>query len=259
MRLRDRGAAPALLDSTNQAAALAKRGRHRASAALGVPSAANTSSAIAISCNTASAGNSPGKRCTKSSSALCTALPRSSGPISASSGSSVRSCRHALGIDGIGIAHPGFDVGDREFAWPRLDRRRRCRALHALRLARIAERPGERRRSRALAQARFRASRPSVSCCSRCSQRDATVGTPSDFSARVSTTRLPAASIAKSCAARPMPRSGCSRPIALRIGRENQGSAPALRGQVPSFRPPRTSVSKLCRRASSGPRMKRRG
>ena len=56
-----------------------------------------------------------------------------------------------------------------------------------------------------------------------------------------------------------MLRSGCSRPSVARMGRENHGSAPAARGQEPSFNPPRTGRSKDCSRASSGPSMARRG
>ncbi len=122
-------------------------------------------------------------------------------------------------------------------------------------------------RPRAVSSARAQASRslraasacpspsPFASCWMRSTQRDATVGAPESFSARVSSTDRAAASVAKSCAARPVRRSGGSRPSFARIGRDSHGSVAASRGQVPSLRPPSTTRSKSSNRASSGPRI----
>ncbi len=56
-----------------------------------------------------------------------------------------------------------------------------------------------------------------------------------------------------------MARSGGSSPSVLRMGRDSHGSAAAARGHAPSLRPPSTSTSKLCSRASNVPRIARRG
>ncbi len=93
----------------------------------------------------------------------------------------------------------------------------------------------------------------------RSSQRDGTVGVPSVFSARVSTTSRAAASWQKSCAARPIRRSGSGRPNASCIGRLIQGSGAGSPGHTPSLSPPSTIRSACWRRASSGPQMLRRG
>ena len=93
----------------------------------------------------------------------------------------------------------------------------------------------------------------------RCTKREVTVGAPASLAARVEDdfTCAPSA-CAKSCAERPMRRSGGSRPRSRRIGRLSQGSLRVSGGQVPSFSPPSTTRSTVCRRASSGPRMRTR-
>ena len=75
---------------------------------------------------------------------------------------------------------------------------------------------------------------------------------------RVSTTLFAPIAISKSCAARPIRRSGGSRSMPAFMMRDMKRSASALRGQLPSFSPPITSVSTLCSRASSAPQMEMR-
>ena len=141
------------------------------------------------------------------------------------------------GIDRIRIAQPGFDLGDGQSAGPRLDRRRGRGPRQA---RRPAARPSAAPRARHSLSVGASCSLPApgrcVSCIRRCSQREAMVGAPSALRRGSAARRGPAASMAKSCAARPMPRSGCSSPSVARMGRENQGSAPAACGQVPSFK-----------------------
>ena len=90
---------------------------------------------------------------------------------------------------------------------------------------------------------------------SRLSQRDGTVSASSPRFARVRITDVPATACWKSWAERPTRRSGDSRPNAARILRLSQGSGPGCSGQPCSLSPPRTTISALCTRASSVPRM----
>ena len=126
--------------------------------------------------------------------------------------------QHALGIDRIGIAHPGLDLGDgqRCAAAPRpAARRGRRRCGFGCAPVRRSARVHARRRPSS-ASSCSSSSRPLASCISRCTQREATVGAPSDFvRARQDARADAAASVAKSCADSPMARSGCSRPSAL--------------------------------------------
>ena len=123
--------------------------------------------------------------------------------------------------------------------------RRGCRAqrehLRAARPHRRRQAPRRHRRSAAAASARRRAARRPAR------------------SARVSHTSGWPSACAKSCAARPIRRSGGSSASAARIGRESSGSSRVCAGHVPSFRPPSTTMSTLCRRASSAPQMWMRG
>ncbi len=54
-----------------------------------------------------------------------------------------RQPQHPLGVDRVGIAQPGLDLGDGEFARPCLNRRARGRALHAFARDRFVQRPGD--------------------------------------------------------------------------------------------------------------------
>ncbi len=83
----------------------------------------------------------------------------------------------------------------------------------------------------------------------------ATAGASPERAERVSTTFRAPIAIWKSCAARPMRRSGGSRSMPVFISRDMKRSASGLRGHTPSLSPPTTSVSTLCSRASSAPQM----
>ena len=89
-------------------------------------------------------------------------------------------------------------------------------------------------------------------------KRDGTVGAPAILAAWVRITSRAPSNWAKSCAERPMRRSGRSRPSSSRIGRLSQASVWLSGGQVPSTRPPSTTRSLSVRRASSRPRMRTR-
>ncbi len=95
---------------------------------------------------------------------------------------------------------------------------------------------------------------------SRTSQRAGTAGAPSR---RLGQDRIARgaeqASMVKSCAMTPTRSSGAGRPQAIRMGRLIHGPGSASGGQTPSANPPRTTVSKLCSRASSSPRISTRG
>ena len=73
-------------------------------------------------------------------------VPRSRAPGGVSTASSGRSSQNVLGVDRVGIAQPVLDLGDAEPRRPRLERRRRARALRSA-LTRLGAveiaRPGE--------------------------------------------------------------------------------------------------------------------
>ena len=90
----------------------------------------------------------------------------------------------------------------------------------------------------------------------RLSQREGTVSASSDLMDRVSQTALAPTACWKSCADKPIRRSGKSRPACNRKLRLSQGSGAGGSGQVPSFNPARITRSALCTRASNVPQIK---
>ena len=162
------------------------------------------------------------------------------------------------GIDRVGVAEPGLDLGDRQPARPRGERRARRGAAAAAGIPRrraVRPRPAPPDRARARRRGRPRAAR----CRAASSQRDGTVGTPSLRAARVSATSGAAIAWAKSCAAMPIARSGTAISNSRRICRDIHGSCAAGPGQVPSLSPPRTTRSACCSRASTRPQIASRG
>ncbi len=167
-------------------------------------------------------------------------------------------------IEPVGIAPPLFDAGDGQTRGPRLERRARLGPQPG-RVGRPAGRsPRPRRRSCAGRAGCIPARSPS-----RARSRTGHRGAPASATARwarrlrarhasAARARRPRAAT-KSCADRPMRRSGCCRPRSLRIGRLIHGPVSTAGGQVPSFRPPSTRRSARCKRASSGPQIERRG
>ena len=156
-------------------------------------------------------------------------------------------------IDRIGIAQPVLDRRHRQFQRPRrarrfwrglLDRLDLCRA------GRVRRRSGH--NSRPPRSACFQRSSPATAS-SRCRKREATAGAPPTFAEWVRMTSSWPSSCAKSCAERPMRRSGRSRPSSCRIGRLSHGSIRGAGGHTPSTSPPRMTRSDSVKRASSWP------
>ncbi len=162
------------------------------------------------------------------------------------------------GVDRVGVAEPGLDLGDRQPARPRGERRARRGAAA---MARIAPRRGRRPRPASPGRVQARPSRPTArsTVSSRNSQRDGTVGTPSLRAARVNAASGAAIAWAKSCAAMPIARSGTAISNSRRICRDIHGSCAAGPGQMPSLSPPRTTRSACCSRASTRPQIASRG
>ena len=98
-----------------------------------------------------------------------------------------------------------------------------------------------------------------ATAANRWTKRDRTAGAPACLAARERMTSGAPSPCAKSCADRPTRSSGKLRPSSSRIGRLSHGSLRVSGGQVPSFNPPSTSRSTLCRRASSRPKIRIRG
>ena len=90
-------------------------------------------------------------------------------------------------------------------------------------------------------------------------KREATVGEPPRLAARDSTTLPVPIAMVKSWAVWPMRRSGGVRPSSWRIGRLRKASVGAAGGHTVSSRPPSSTTSAATRRASSRPRICRRG
>ena len=167
----------------------------------------------------------------------------------------------SLGEDLVRVGDPPLDAGHAQPARPRIDRRARA--------GRLGRRRTRATLSRSRAQATPRLLGPKRLApgpwrwrarISRCSQRDGTVGTPSTFTRAGEIDRRARRGSARNrarqarCAAQ-----AWESPSFARIGRLSQGPASCGRGQTPSFRQPRMTTSGCCRRASSGPQMKRRG
>ena len=91
----------------------------------------------------------------------------------------------------------------------------------------------------------------------RLSHRDGMVADSASRLARVSQTSCAPSACWKSCAARPMRRSGRRNPASARMARLSHGSAPLELGQTPSFRPASIKRSAPCTRASIGPQINR--
>ena len=126
------------------------------------------------------------------------------------------------GVDRVGVAQPGLDLGHRQLARPRGERRarrgwRRGSVFHRVEAVGSGRIFGSGRSAWSRPHARSTVSR-------RSSQRDGTVGTPSRRAARVSATSGAAIAWAKSCAAMPIARSGKGMPNSCRICRDIHGS-----------------------------------
>ncbi len=138
-----------------------------------------------------------------------------------------------FGVDRVGIAQPVLDRGDRQFQRPCRARRFRRGLLDRLDLVGLVEfaRRNARNASPA-AIAAFQRSSPATAS-SRCRKREATAGAPPTLAAWLRITSSLPSNCAKSCADKPMRRSGRSRPSACRIGRLSQGSTRGAGGQTP--------------------------
>ena len=182
-------------------------------------------------------------------------LPRSAAPGSRSSGSSGDQPQHAARIDRIGITPQRLDLGDREFLRPRVERRRRVRARRELfRLAGVeAARPGDDVVAARPHRLRLLAAGEGQQPLQPARGGGRRIAGPRRRGS--STMRSCPIAIMKSCAARPIRRSGGSRSSPPFIMRDMKRSDSARRGQLPSLSPPTTSVSTLCRRASSAPQI----
>ena len=86
-------------------------------------------------------------------------------------------------------------------------------------------------------------------------QREAMVGAPPNFSARVIYILSNENAATKSCADRPTRRSGAGKPICRIIWRLTQASACGICGHTPSLRPPKMAMSKSASRASIAPKI----
>ena len=188
-------------------------------------------------------------------------MPRSAAPSSASSGSSSLSLEDVPRIEAVGIAPPLLDAGDREPRRPRRERRRAARDA-ARACSRSAGRsPRPRRRSCAGRAGCSPAAGAELGIVAEQAHRAAPASATARWARRLRARRGSAARVrrasaaTKSCADRPMRRSGCGRPSAPRIGRLSHGPVSTAGGQLPSLRPPSTRRSARCRRASSGPQI----
>ena len=168
---------------------------------------------------------------------------------------------HVLGVDGVGIAQPVLDLGDRQA------RRAAPRAAASARAARpVAACRRARRAPRAQREIMVAALARLVPALRAGERRDPLQEARGDrrraadsWPARVSTTSLAPSACAKSCAARPMRRSGRSRPSSSRIGRLTARDRCASRGgQLAFVEAAEHHAVDVCRRASSGPKMRMR-
>ena len=156
-------------------------------------------------------------------------------------------------IDRVGIAQPVLDRGDRQFQRPRRARRLWRGLRDRLDLVGLVEFGGEadivcrRRFRRAPSAPRRRRLRAGAGSARPPPARRRLLRNGSG-----SHRRCPS-SCAKSCADRPMRRSGRSRPSSCRIGRLSQGSTRGAGGHTPSTSPPRMTRSDSVNRASSWP------
>ena len=168
-------------------------------------------------------------------------------------------------VETVRIAPPLFDAGDRQAASGRAATRRargsgRGQGLYALRRGRALRPTADRSARRAgciravldgCRRVRSRTARPAAPASA-----TETVGAPPSRSARVSSTRSAASDVAKSCADRPIRRSGCGRPSAARIGRFSQG--PVSTDWAARYRRstrPAPADRRAAERASSGPQI----
>ena len=93
----------------------------------------------------------------------------------------------------------------------------------------------------------------------RCNQRLGVVTTSPSRSARVTITSGVQIAIQTSCALNPLRQLCGNKPADCRISAFIHGSVSGRGGQLPSLKPPMISLSALCIRASTGPRIDRRG
>ena len=138
------------------------------------------------------------------------------------------------GVDAVGVAHPALDAGDGQLPRPHLDGRRRARAR---RRAQQIERGLDWRveGARPVGQLRpARQGRPAPLGCAIATAiaHDWTAGAPPRRSLCSRTTSGAQAAWAKSCADKPIRRSGDGRPAVLRIGRDRKGSIGAAAGRA---------------------------
>jgi hypothetical protein len=165
--------------------------------------------------------------------------------------------QHMPRIDRIGIADERLDFSDAEPRGPCSYGRSRLRPFDR----RLRIWPFQCAREREIAPAAIANGLPGVfrrDCLkplqkARGDRLDAVL-----FFARDTITSRALTAWAKSCAVRPMRRSGRSSLSRRRIGRLSQASAWVSGGHVPSLRPPSSTRSLSSKRASSGPRMRMR-
>ena len=183
-------------------------------------------------------------------SAACHAMPVSRGPIVAFDRLERLQAENVFGVDRVRIAPQNLDSGD---AQRLLGEVRPAGAAPAF--AAAGTRPAGRARAQRQDSARRALPAPSsprapAAAAMRCRKREATVGSPPRFFARLRIASGAPSAATKSCAVWPMRRSGAERPSAARIGRLRKASVSTAGGQTVSSRPARSTRSKLRRRAS---------
>ena len=185
-------------------------------------------------------------------------MPSSARPGSASSSSSAFEPQDVAGVDRVGIAQPGLDLGHRQPARPRGERRARLgrRQRPVVRRRRAARRP---RRSRLGSE---RAVEPDRAQHRVEPQQPARRHGRHPLAARragqrhLRARRSPGQNRARRCRSR-APAGRCRIPGASAATSTGRGSAGP--GQVPSLSPPRTRRSACCSRASRRPQIASRG
>ena len=173
------------------------------------------------------------------------AMPVSRGPVVALDRLERLQAENTFGVDRVRIAAQGLDPGDAERASAAV---RPADAAPAF--AAAGARPAGRARAhsrdsarRAPAAAAWPRRRPRAAM--RCRKREATVGSPPRFFARLRIASGAPSAATKSCAVWPMRRSGGERPSSARIGRLRKASVLTAGGQTVSSRPARSTRSKL--------------
>ena len=170
-----------------------------------------------------------------------------------------RQPQHVPGVDRVGIAQPGLDLGHRQPAWPQRDRRARAAAAERAAAPSAGWSSARDPDAGRMQRQRSRLGRSS-NVSSRVSQRAGTAGAPSAGAGRTAprSARRRRRRRNHALPGRRSPRATAGRPLA-RIGRDSHGPGSLAGGHTPSARPPSTMTSAVCRRASSRPQMNTRG